>query len=211
MKWMAFSLVVLFSSVVGFAEDDTNITFGKISSGASGLKVTSVASQNNADSEGRFGGFALVEGSDAMRLDAVKLSAVARPQGGTKLSTTTAISNGSASADVVSGAWTRPQVVPTLGAFSGGSCPISWTDAIGVLPEPDGVYAFLDAYYCMTSSTTCSPSAQFSRYYGAGGPDWVYSGERVCATTGIYGYDNYYGTAYSLEGDTNVICTGICS
>lgn len=94
---------------------------------------------------------------------------------------------------------------------AGTECAVTWADAIGNLPQPDGIDAFFDGYYCMTSEATCTPGTMFSRYFGSGGPDWVPDGERICYNAGTYGYYNSgTGIGYSLQGETNVTCTNIC-
>ncbi len=210
MKLTVFAIIGLGLSSLGVA-DDTTVEFGKITSGAAGTKLTTISSQNNDDGQGRFHGFAVVEKSDSMRLDLVKVAAIARPEVSVKLETTEAISGGFADSNVVSGTWQRPNVIPTVGASNSTECSVSWTDAIGALPQPDGIDAFFDGYYCMTSGASCTPGTMFSRYFGSGGPSSVPDGERICYNAGTYGYYNSgSGTEYSLQGETNVTCTNIC-
>ncbi len=204
-----FFLLGMFFSLQGTA-DDTTLEFGKITSGAAGLSLTSISSKNTDDGEGRFHGFALVNKSGAMSLDLLKVAALKRPEGGTQMETTQAISGGIASANVVSGSWTRPNVIPTVGTSDTIECAVSWADAIGSLPQPDGVYSFFDGYYCMTSGASCTPTSQFSRYFGSGGPESVPDGERICYNAGLYGYNNS-GVEYSLDGESSITCTNICS
>lgn len=193
------------------AADDTTIEFTKIDSGAAGTELTSISSQSNDDGVGRYHGFAVVNRSGALSLDLVKVAGMTRPEPSLKIETTGAISSGVADANIVSGTWTRPNVVPTLGSSNATECAVTWADAIGNLPQPDGIDAFFDGYYCMTSGATCTPGTQFSRYYGSGGPDWVPDGERICYNAGTYGYYNSgTGIGYNLQGETNVTCTNIC-
>jgi|GEM_PF-3805646 len=213
MRSITLALIGLFLSADGFAAD-TQVTFGKISSGASGLGVTSIKSNGTDDGNGRYEGFAIVNKSDGIRLDSVKLSAQARPEVGVNFSTTTAISGGVANANVAVGGWKRPNVLPTVGASDTYQCAVSWADDIGTLPTPTGVYTFFDARYCMTNTASCTPTTTFSRYYGAGGPEWVYDGQRLCYNSDNYTHDpDPYtsGDEVILDGESSVTCTNICS
>jgi hypothetical protein len=190
--------------------NDTTVEFGKITSGNAGMKVTVLSSQRNDDGEGRFPGFAVVTKSDSVSLDLVNLAALARPQTGLHMETTSAVTDGFADTDILSGDWTPPNVIPSLGASNSSECAVSWSDAVGILPEPDGIFSFFDGYYCTTSSSTCTPSTQFSRYFGTGGPNTVSDGLRICYNGGLYGYSNN-SVNYSMDGETAVNCTNICS
>jgi hypothetical protein len=216
MKMNYLALITIFASTVGFAADDTHITFGKITSGATGTKLTSITSKRSADASGRYAGFAFVEGSDAMRLDAVKLTALVRPQVGLQLTTTSSISNGFATADVTAGSWTRPSFEAYVEAYDyqESNCPLSWGYYIGALPQPDGAYTTFSGLYCTTYLSTCTPTdsvyAEYGSFYG---PESISEGYKLCYLSNDFYHepdDQIEGDEYTLRGQSAVNCTDTC-